>query len=111
MSFLLYFSDFVVLQLDIGRFLGVLALEQEVMVFEFLQHCRLDTFHFVHLDGVFGLFLVEGLQQLAHDFPHFSLNLIPLELSDSPSVFLFLRHYFYLQYIRLSYSHTMICAS
>ena len=86
--------DLLVLELDVSGFLGLLPFEQEVMVLQFFQHAGLDAFHLVNFDGILGLLLAEGLQQLAHDLPNLGLDLIPLELPDLPAVLLLLRHYF-----------------
>jgi hypothetical protein len=72
--------DLVVLQLHVGRLLRALPLKQEILVFQFLLDEGLRPFYFVDFDGVLGLFLVEGLQEFAHDLPHLGLHLVPLEL-------------------------------
>jgi hypothetical protein len=81
------------LQLDVGWFLCVLPLEQEVVVLYFLLHGCLGAFDLVHLYGVFGLLLVKGLQQLTHYLAHLGFHLVPLELSYFNALFLLLpRH-------------------
>lgn len=86
--------DLLVLELDVGGFLGLLPFQQEVVVLQLFQHAGLDAFHLVNFDCVLGLLLAEGLQQLAHDLPDLGLDLVPLELPDLPPVLLLLRHYF-----------------
>jgi hypothetical protein len=84
----------LVLQLYIGGFARALPLKQEIVVLDLLLQSSEGAFDLVELDGLLGLLLVEGLQQVDHDLAHLGLHLVPLE-------FLYLyrllpRHQFYL---------------
>ena len=79
---------FVVLQLNIGGFLCVFSLKEEIVVLEFFKDVGLRAFDFVDFDGVLGLFLVEGLQQFPHDLSDLGLDFVPLKLSDFECLFL-----------------------
>lgn len=52
------------------------------MVVDLLLHCSEGALDFIYLNGLFGLLLVEGLEQIHHDLPDFRLNLVPLKFLD-----------------------------
>jgi len=52
------------------------------VVLQFFEHVRLGAFDLVEFDCIFGLLLVEGLEQFSHYLSDFGLDLVPLEFSD-----------------------------
>ena len=76
------FLDLLVLQLYVGGLGGILPLQQEIMILYLFLHGGHVALDLVDLDGLLGLLLVEGLQQVDHDLPHLGLHLVPLELLD-----------------------------
>jgi fumarate reductase subunit D len=62
------------------------------MVLHLFEHDGDVPLDFVYFDGLLGLLLVEGLQQVHHDLPHLRLHLVPLELLYFYGLFLFSGH-------------------
>lgn len=56
-----YLFYLVVLLLNVGGFIGLRSFEEELVVFYLFGHGGNVAFDFVDFDGVFSLFLVEGL--------------------------------------------------
>jgi hypothetical protein len=79
---------FVILQLNVSGFLCIFSLKEEIMVFDLFEHVCDGSFDFVDFDGVFGLFLVEGLEQFTHNLSDLGLYLVPFEFSDFQPLFL-----------------------
>jgi hypothetical protein len=71
-----------VLLLDVGGLGRALPFQEEVVVVDLLLQHGETALDFVDLDGLLGLLLVEGLQQVHHDLPHLRLHLVPLEFLD-----------------------------
>ena len=92
----IYLRYFVVLQLNIGRFICLLSLKKEIMIFYFFWHRCLNSLDLIQFYRVLSLLLIERLKQFAHDLSHFCLYLIPLKLFDFLALLLIFRHYFYL---------------
>ncbi len=88
--FLFKLRDFVVLQLDVCRFLSVFSRQKEIVVFYFFENVGQCAFDLIDFDGILSLFFVKGLQQFTHNLSDLGFNLVPLKLSHLESLFLIL---------------------